>query len=120
MRITRRISLRAIDVFTFLVPGSDGTCRALLEAAACGIPAVTPRRGALPEIVADGETGLLADESPAALASAWQTLFADPARRAAMGAAAHARAAKCFAPDGLADSVLRLYDAALALRSKRA
>ena len=49
--------LRAIDVFTFLVPGSDGSCRALLEAMACGIPAVTTRRGALAEIVADGRDG---------------------------------------------------------------
>ena len=111
--------LRAIDVFTFLVPGSDGTCRALLEAAACGIPAVTTRRGALAEIVADGETGLLADETPAALAAAWEALLADPARRAAFGAAAHARAAKRFAPDVLADTVSGLYDAALARRSKR-
>ena len=39
--------LRAADVFTLLVPGSDGTCRALLEATACGLPAVTTRRGAL-------------------------------------------------------------------------
>jgi glycosyltransferase involved in cell wall biosynthesis len=30
--------LRCFDVFTFLVPGSDGGCRALLEAAACGFP----------------------------------------------------------------------------------
>ena len=54
--------LRASDVFTFLVPGSDGTCRALLEAAACGIPAVT-RRGALPEIVLHGETGLVVERT---------------------------------------------------------
>jgi glycosyltransferase involved in cell wall biosynthesis len=112
--------LRAIDVFTFLVPGSDGTCRALLEAAACGIPAVTTRRGALPEIVADAETGLLVDETPAALASAWASLFAEPVRRAALGAAAHTRAATRFAPAALADTVLQLYDAASALRSKRA
>jgi hypothetical protein len=40
-------------------------------------------------------------------------LLADPARRAAFGAAAHARAQKRFTPDGLADAVLRLYDDAL-------
>lgn len=101
--------LRSIDVFTFLVPGSDGSCRALLEAAACGIPAVTTRRGALAEIIVDGETGLLADETPAALASGWEALLANPARRAALGAAAHARAQQCFAPSVLADAVERLY-----------
>jgi glycosyltransferase involved in cell wall biosynthesis len=104
--------LRAIDVFTFLVPGSDGTCRALLEAAACGLPAVTTRRGALPEIVADGETGVLVDETPAALAAAWRRLFEEPERRAALGAAAARRARTLFAPERLADAATALYRAA--------
>jgi len=112
--------LRAIDVFTFLVPGSDGSCRAVLEAAACGIPAVTTRRGALAEIVVDGETGLLADETPESLAAAWEALLADPARRAALGAAASRRAQRLFAPEKLADAVLRLYGEASSARSKRA
>jgi glycosyltransferase involved in cell wall biosynthesis len=110
--------LRSIDVFTFLVPGSDGSCRALLEAAACGIPAVTTRRGALAEIVVDGETGLLADETPASLAAAWQALLDDPSRRTAMGAAASKRAEQCFAPERFAEIALRLYDEALSARSK--
>jgi glycosyltransferase involved in cell wall biosynthesis len=101
--------LRSLDVFTFLVPGSDGTCRALLEAAACGLPAVTSRRGALPEIVVDGETGLLVDEDPDALAAAWGALLADPARRRALGAAARRRAEVCFTPERLADEVEALY-----------
>lgn len=84
--------LRCSQVFTFLVPGSDGGCRALLEAAACGLPAVTSRRGALPEIVVDGETGLLVDEDPEALAGAWQALLADAPRREALGRAARRRA----------------------------
>jgi glycosyltransferase involved in cell wall biosynthesis len=101
--------LHAIDVFTFLVPGTDGTCRALLEAAACGIPAVTTRRGALAEIVADGETGLVADEAPAALARAWSSLLADAGLRAKLAAAARQRAERCFAPERLGDAVLALY-----------
>ncbi|UCE86532.1 MAG: glycosyltransferase [Deltaproteobacteria bacterium] len=111
--------LRAIDVFTFLVPGSDGTCRALLEAAACGLPAVTTRRGALPEIVVDGETGILVDETPAALAAAWRRLLEDPARRAAFGAAAGRRARALFAPERLADAATALYRAALASDARR-
>ena len=111
--------LRSIDVFTFLVPGSDGSCRALLEAAACGIPAVTTRRGALAEIVVDGETGLLVDETPASLAAAWETLLDDPSRRAAMGAAASRRAALCFAPERFAETALGLYAEALAARRTR-
>ena len=108
--------LRSIDVFTLLVPGSDGTCRAVLEAAACGIPAVATRRGALPEIVVDGETGSLVDEDPDALAGAWERLVADDDLRRALGAAAARRARTLFHPDALADGVEALYRAVLARR----
>jgi glycosyltransferase involved in cell wall biosynthesis len=101
--------LRSIDLFTFLVPGSDGTCRALLEAAACGIPAVTSRRGALPEIVSDGETGVLVDETPEALAAAWLLLLRDPARRRELGANARKRAESAFTPGRFAAEVEALY-----------
>jgi glycosyltransferase involved in cell wall biosynthesis len=106
--------LQAFDVFTFLVPGSDGTCRAVLEAAACGIPAVVTRRGALPEIVLDGETGRVVDEDPEALAAAWCELLSDTERRRALGAAAAARARACFGGEQLVETVLRLYREALA------
>jgi glycosyltransferase involved in cell wall biosynthesis len=101
--------LRSIDVFTFLVPGSDGTCRALLEAAACGIPAVTSKRGALPEIVVDGVTGLLCGEDPEALAGAWRALLDDPPRRRSMGENARRRAETVFTPARFADEVETLY-----------
>jgi glycosyltransferase involved in cell wall biosynthesis len=101
--------LRCIDVFTFLVPGSDGGCRALLEAAACGLPAVATRRGALPEIVVDGETGLLVEERVDALAAAWRALLDEPRRRKHMGAAARQRALRHFDPIGLAEQVIGLY-----------
>lgn len=106
--------LRCIDVFTFLVPGSDGTCRALLEAAACGIPAVATRRGALAEIVADGESGLLVDETPEALAAAWARLLGDADARRALGAGARKRAELLFDPRRLAEEVEGLYAEALA------
>jgi glycosyltransferase involved in cell wall biosynthesis len=108
--------LRALDVLAFVVPGSDGTCRAVLEAAACGLPAVTSRRGALPEIVVDGETGLLADEQPDAMAAAWEALLADEPRRRALGAAARRRAEALFTPQRFADTAERLYEAALGRR----
>ncbi len=104
--------LRAIDVCTLLVPGSDGTCRAVLEAAACGIPAVTTRRGALPEIVVDGETGLVVDEDPNALAEAWALLLADDGLRKELGEAAARRARTLFSPERFAEGVETLYAAA--------
>jgi len=103
--------LRSIDLLTFLVPGSDGTCRALLEAQACGVPAVTSRRGALPEIVADGETGWIVDENAAALAGLWANALGDFDGRAARARAARARAERYFNFDRLCDDVEKLYGA---------
>jgi len=109
-------ALAAMDLLTYLVPGSDGTCRALQEAAAAGVPAVATRRGALPELVEDGRTGVLVEERPSALAEAWERLLDDPARRAALGAAARRRAREVFAPEALARAVEALYAAARAGR----
>jgi len=104
--------LRAIDVLAYLAPGSDGSCRALLEAAASGIPAVATRCGALPELVLDGETGLLVDEDAGALADAFGALLGDSAQRRALGAAARARSESLFSPERLAERVAALYAAA--------
>lgn len=104
--------LRAMDLFTFLVPGSDGSCRAVLEAHACGLASVTSRRGALPEIVEDGTTGLLVPEAPEALCRAWRALLSDPERRGRMGHAARERAERHFRPERLAEEVESLYCAA--------
>ena len=60
-----------------------------LEAQAAGLPVVGARRGGVPEIVLEGETGLLAPEGDAsAFAQSISTLLADPSARARMGAAA--------------------------------
>jgi glycosyltransferase involved in cell wall biosynthesis len=106
--------LRAVDVFTLLVPGSDGTCRALLEAAACALPAVTTRRGALPEIVLDGRTGFTVDEHPDALSAAWRRLLDDAELRHRLGRQARERAEHQFQPARLAADVAALYRAARA------
>ena len=105
--------LRASDVFTLLVPGSDGSCRALLEAAACGIPAVTTGLGTLPEIVSDGETGFVVEAEPVRLAAAWRTLLENAALRRTFGEAARRRAERCFSPEWLAEQVEGLYRAVL-------
>jgi len=103
--------LGAMDLFTFLVPGSDGTCRALLQAAALGLPMVGTRRGAIPEIISNGQTGLVVAEEPEAIAAAWAGLFNDPERRRAMGEAARRDAFKRFRPDRYAAWMERFYQA---------
>lgn len=105
--------LRSIDVFTLLVPGSDGGCRAVLEAAACGVPAVTTGRGALPELIVDGQTGRIVPERTEALAGAWRALLTDEPMRMEFGRAARCRAEAHFSPEHLCVEVESLYRSVL-------
>lgn len=59
----------------------------LLEAGTMGLPVVASRVGGIPEVIADGETGILVPpDSPRELARALQALLDDPDRRRVMGA----------------------------------
>src|SRR6266511_3327520 len=70
---------------------------AFLEAMAFGLPVVGSRIEAVPEIVVDGETGLLVPpRRPEALADALAALLADPARARRMGEAGRARVTERF------------------------
>ncbi|MEY2477764.1 MAG: hypothetical protein QOG87_3079 [Actinomycetota bacterium] len=80
------------DVFVLTpVVGSDGdrdgVPNVLVEAMACGVPVVTTPVGGIPELVTDGENGLLApSHDAAAVARHVGALLRDPARRATLGA----------------------------------
>lgn len=69
-----------------------------LEAMYMGKPLIASRAGALPDIVVDGQTGLLVPpDDHYALATAMQSLLADPERRAQMGAQARLRSLQFLA-----------------------
>ena len=62
---------------------------ALLSAQAAGVPVIAGRERGVPEVVADGQTGVLTSPGDdQAFAKAVDTLLADPDRRAAMSAKA--------------------------------
>jgi glycosyltransferase involved in cell wall biosynthesis len=89
----------------------DPLPNAALEAAAAGCCVVASRHGGLPEIVRDGETGVLvAPGDPGALAAALRRLAADPALGPRLGAAAAVDVAERFAPGLLVARVQALYD----------
>lgn len=68
-----------------------------LEAMHYELPCIGPRQWAVPEIIADGATGLLVPpEDTAALADALERLLRDPARARAMGLAGKARLRERF------------------------
>jgi len=80
--------LRASDVFV-LSSRVEGNPMSVMEAMAAGLPVVSTAVGGVPELVREGETGLLVPPNDTgALARALQALVDDPARRRAMGAVA--------------------------------
>jgi starch synthase len=81
-----------------------------LEAMACGTAVVGSRTGGIPEVVADGETGLLVPVGePEPLAEALNTLLRDPDRAAAMGQAGRKRAVSEFGWTAIAAQTADLY-----------
>jgi len=102
-------ALACFDVKVFLVPGTDGTCRAVREAMAMGIPIVATRRGFLPEIVRDGVDGFIIDEDVESLARALRTLAGDRRLRQELGANARLRATTDFSQRAQAEKVLASY-----------
>ncbi len=95
-----------------------------LEAMACGTPVVASKVGGIPEVVVDGETGLLvpveqqdiAPYEPVAptafsrdLAAALNRLLGDPALRDRMSVAGRARVEAHFAWDAIARQTADLY-----------
>jgi starch synthase len=88
-----------------------------LEAMACETAVVASDVGGIPEVVVDGETGLLVhyDEDDGAgfergLAAAVNELVGDPARAEAMGKAGRARAVRDFGWDAVAARTLEVYE----------
>lgn len=86
------VVLRAMDVVTVLTTTPEPAALGLMEAMAAGRPVVASRTGGTPEIVLDGETGLLVHPGDAsAAAGALVGLLMDEARRTGLGRAGRQR-----------------------------
>ncbi len=102
--------LKAFDAKVYLVPGSDGTCRAVREAMAMEKPAVVADRGMLGEIVTHGVNGLVFDGSAEALFGALNALAGSRSRTREFGAAARETAETSYSLPAQAKAVLKLYE----------
>lgn len=95
-----------------LVVSSDneGTPVSAIEAMAAGVPVVATRVGGLPDLVTEGETGLLTPpQDPDALATAVLRLVHNPQRAASMGQKARTAVQDRFTAPRLIADMERLY-----------
>jgi glycosyltransferase involved in cell wall biosynthesis len=105
---------RAADLFV-MSSHLEGLCTSILDAMATGIPVAATRAGGIPEIVRDGETGLLSSvRDPHALAQNILTLLQDHTLADTMVRIAHSMIQAQFTADAMDEGTIAAYGKILA------
>ncbi len=110
------VARRYFDYDIMVMPSrSESFGVAAVEAMASGLPVIASRVGGIPEIIIDGETGLLVEpENPTALAQAIMTLVRDIKVGQKMGQAGRKYVSQKFQWDESLRLMLHIYDKLLA------
>ena len=109
----------ALDLFS-LTSTSEGTPATIIEAQAARLPVVATAVGGVPDIIRDGETGLLvAPGDVDAIADGLARLGEDAVRRAQFGEAGRAFVVPRYSVPRLVDDIDRLYRTLLETSSPR-
>lgn len=109
--------LQSLDLFV-LPTYQEALGTAFIEASAMGLPCIGTNVDGVPEVVADGETGLLVPpQSSEVVAGAILQLLDNPTLRQEMGAAAKARVQAIFSRQAMAEGMERAYHRLLSARA---
>ncbi len=94
---------------------SEGSPNVVLEGMAAGLAIAASRVGGVPEILVEGETGLMVEpRNPEALADALLRLLTDASLRERLGRAARDRAAVDYTPEAYRKKLVEFYQGTLA------
>lgn len=112
-------SLMQASSLVLLPSRSEALPTVLMEAAACGRPVVASNVEGVPEVVADGHTGILLDpDDVEGFGRAVIDLLGDPGRRNTMGLRARDRAVRDFSLERWVTDLRVLYESALEGRGR--
>ena len=94
-----------------VLPTFEDNCpMVILEAMAVGLPVIASRVGGIPDLITDGETGLMFDPfAPENMREVTGQMMADPIFRARIGQAAKTEALERFHPKVIAQAHLDIY-----------
>ena len=106
--------LQKLDVLSVPATYDEPKGMFLLEAMACGIPVVQPKRGAFPEIIEKTGGGLLVlSDDPKSLAEGILRIYRDPALAKKLGESGFQKVREHYSVARMADRALEVYEGAL-------
>ena len=102
--------LQKLDVLSVPATYDEPKGMFLLEAMACGVPVVQPKRGAFPEIIEKTGGGLLVEDDPQSLAEGILRIYRDPALAEKLGQSGFQKVREHYSVARMADRALEVYE----------